>query len=476
MDIIVPVQETVCYPDNGDLNNGKDKPTIELRNALPQVNIHHKYRLLTAAAVLLALLLTLLPAQDKGRLGMPEPWSYELAADQLAQGNWHLDDAQMTAARTRVVLAGAQLTQYVPVAPDWWALRQSPGHTLEMAALVLAGAPRLTNSVLASLAVMALYPALAAWHDERTAFLGIALFLFSPMSLLALHYTSMDTFSGGVWPLIAGALLLWYASSKQDSPRQAWLLLLAGFAIGWATVVRQTNVLLSGVLAAFFLYLLWTKFRAPAVENAARRRPALAAWPHLLFFGSGVLVAVGILAFYNAMTFGHPLANGYFYPSPYNQHNLWSAEPLTRVPTGVDTWLAGGTAWDLLGTLFFHLRLWLRPATLGWPLWPLALVGLGLSLRRRWAPAVSWFLLCWLLSVYVFYAGVIFFGVTRALTASGGQGWGFFIPARYLYPLILPFVWVLAGLLSRWPQRLSYALVGMYAVGSAGLFLATLAR
>lgn len=214
------------------------------------MSIRPKYRWLTGAVLLLALLLTLLPAHDKRRLGMPEPWSYELAAEQIAQGNWYLDDAQMTAARTQVHLAGAQLTQYVPVAPDRWALRQSPGHTLEMALLVLLGAPRLTNTALALLAVLALYPALAAWHDERAAFLGVTLFLLSPMSLLALHYSSMDTFSGGVWPLIAGALLLWYAVSSENVPRQTWVLLPAGFATGWATVVRQTNVLLSVVLAA----------------------------------------------------------------------------------------------------------------------------------------------------------------------------------------------------------------------------------
>ncbi len=237
------------------------------------MSVRHSYRWLTGAAVLLALLLTLAPAQDKRRLGMPEPWSYELAAEQLAQGNWQLDNAQMTAARTQVHLAGAQLTQYVPVAPDRWALRQSPGHTLEMAALVLLGAPRLTNTVLALLAVLVLFPALAAGHGERAAFLGVTLFLFSPMSLLALHYSSMDTFSGGVWPLIAGALLLGYAVSPQDDrPRLTWLLLLAGFATGWATVVRQTNVLLSGLLAAFFLSLLWTRNRRPADENGARRR------------------------------------------------------------------------------------------------------------------------------------------------------------------------------------------------------------
>lgn len=158
----------------------------------------------------------------------------------------------MTIARTQTRLDGAYITQYVPVAPDWWALRQSPGHPMEMALLIRLGAPRLANAVLAVLAVLALYAALTACYSERTAFLGVTLFLFSPMSLLALHYYSMDTFSGGVWPLIAGALLLRYAMAVPNTPRLPLLLLLAGFATGWATVVRQTNVLLSGVLAAFF--------------------------------------------------------------------------------------------------------------------------------------------------------------------------------------------------------------------------------
>lgn len=440
---------------------------------LPQQHILSKYRLLTVLAVVAALALTLLPPHDKRRLGMPEPWSYELAAEQLAQGNWHLDDTQMTIARTQTRLDGAYITQYVPVAPNWWALRQSPGHPMEMALLIRLGAPRLANAVLAVLAVMALYAALTSWYSERTAFLGVTLFLFSPMSLLALHYYSMDTFSGGVWPLIAGALLLRYAAVP-NKPRLPLLLLLAGFATGWATVVRQTNVLLSGVLAAFFLYLVWAKHRPAIAQNPERWRLTRTAWPHLLSFGGGVLTAIGILVLYNTLAFGHPFVNGYFYPSLYNQHNLWSPDPLTRVPSGVDTWLAGGTACDLVGALFFHLWLWLRPATFAWPLWPLALAGLGFSLRQRPVTANTWFIILWLLSVYVFYAGVFFFGVTRALTAGEGQGWGFFIPARYLYPFSFPFAWVLAGGFSRWPRWLVFSLVGTYVVGGVWIFGRTL--
>ncbi|MCP4423980.1 MAG: hypothetical protein GY803_05780, partial [Chloroflexi bacterium] len=141
---------------------------------------------------------------------------------------------------------------------------------------------------------------------------------------------------------------------------------------------------------------------------------------------------------------------------------------------GVSTWLAGGTFWDIIVTLFVHVRLWLRPATSAWPLWPLALLGLIQLLRQRKVERSTWFILLWLLAAYAPYAGVVFFGVTRALAVPYDQGWGFFIPSRYLYTFMLPFVWTLAFLLSRWRSRWAYGIVGLYAAGSAWLFLATL--
>ena len=215
-------------------------------------------------------------------------------------------------------------------------------------------------------------------------------------------------------------------------------------------------------------------------HRRARRRTHLrldrSGLQHLATLGLGCLLAFGILAGYNWLTFGNPLDSGYLYPSPYEAHNLWSEEPLTEVPGGISTWLAGGTAWDIVVTLFVHVRLWLRPATLAWPLWPLALLGLLQLLRRRRTAPSSWLILLWLLAAYAPYAGVVFFGVTRALAVPYDQGWGYFVPTRYLYPMMLPFVWTLTHLLSRWSPRLSYALVGLYAAGSAGLFLATLAQ
>jgi hypothetical protein len=170
----------------------------------------HRHRWLTGWVLLLALLLTLLTPRNPQRLHMPEPWSYALAAENFAQGKWTLADNEVAAARTQVRLQGSRLTQYVEIEPGRWAFRQSPGHPLQLALFWIVGSPRLANAALAVLAVLALYPVLAAWHSERLAFLGVTLLLWTPITLLALHYTNMDTFAGGVWPLIAGALLLGY--------------------------------------------------------------------------------------------------------------------------------------------------------------------------------------------------------------------------------------------------------------------------
>jgi hypothetical protein len=359
------------------------------------------YRWFTGLAVLLMLTLTLLVPHDQRRLHMPEPWSYALAAQNFAQGKWTLTNDELAAARTEVRLQGSRLTQYVEIEPDRWAFRQSPGHPLQMAPFTAIGWPRLANVTLAVLAALVLYPVLAAWRDERLAFLGVTVLLWTPISLLALHYTNMDTFGGGIWPLIAGALLLGYERldrealirnplsvirprlAKQESvngirntvysglPTSLPILFLAGFAVGWSVVMRVTSLPLFGVLVGYGLFLIWARQPQPHSRRRQRRhkkrhqfRLDRTGWWHLAAFGLGLLVSVGILAAYNQLTFGSVLDNGYLYPSPYEEHNLWSDNPLTEVPGGVSTWLAGGTFWDIIVTLFDHVRLWLRPATL----------------------------------------------------------------------------------------------------------------
>ena len=49
----------------------------------------NRYRLLTGFSVVLVLALTMLIPHEQRHLHMPEPWSYTLAAQNFAQGNWY---------------------------------------------------------------------------------------------------------------------------------------------------------------------------------------------------------------------------------------------------------------------------------------------------------------------------------------------------------------------------------------------------
>jgi len=443
----------------------------------------YQYRILAILTVLLALTLTMLIPYDQRRLHMPEPWTYELAARSFAQGKWNLSRDELAAARTQIRLQGGQLTQYIEIAPDQWAFRQSPGHPLEMALFWNIRAPRLVNVLLAISAAFIIYRLLASQYSERIAFLGVTLFLWSPISLLALHYYSMDTFAGGVWPLIAGAILLLYeikSSHGPDKPLLSLMLFLAGAAAGWSVVIRVTNVLLPGVLAVYVLFLLRRRQRhQDSLAPLSEKRNYLfnrTGWLHLSAFILGIVGAVGLLVVYNQLAFGTPITSGYLYPSPYNQHNLWEENPVTSVPGGVSTWLAGGTFIDIIVTVFVHLRLWLRPATLAWPLWPVALFGLIKLLQQRPLARATWLTLFWLVAGYAPFAGIVFFGVTRALAVPYDQSWGFFIPARYLFSLTFPYIWSASFAFSLWSKKWSFVLMGLYVVGGAWLFVAVLSR
>lgn len=435
------------------------------------------YLALTVCITVLALALTVLTPHDPRRLGMPEPWTYELAARNFAEGKWVLDRSELAVARTQIRLAGGQLTQYIEIAPGQWAFRQSPGHALEMALFLKLGTPRLGNIFLALSGSIVLYRLLSTRFSEKTGFLGVLLFLWSPLSLLANHYYLMDTFAGGVWPLIAGGILLWFESQEKETIYTVIGLCLAGFAAGWSFVARQTNILLLGVFVIYLFVIVLVKQRA--VSRPAEKRwlhLTSTSWHYMGAFVSGTLLALGILLAYNFATFGSPLTSGYLFPSIYDRHNLWSEDPLQSVPGGVSTWLAGGGVMDIIVTLFVHMGLWLRPASLAWPLWPLALGGFVQLFRQRPLLRSTWFIFLWLFVVYAPYAGVIFFGVTRALSVPFDQGWGFFIPARYLFPFTFPYIWVLSPLLARLLSGRSLILVAPYMVANAWFFWQVLAR
>ncbi len=130
----------------------------------------YPYRFLAGLMVAAALLLTMATPQDLLRLQMPEPWSYQLAAENFVQGKWTLTTEEVAAARTQVRIQGSRLTQYIEIAPDVWAFRQSPGLPLQLAFFqIIAGQPHLANITLALAAALIVYTALSLWFNEKAA-------------------------------------------------------------------------------------------------------------------------------------------------------------------------------------------------------------------------------------------------------------------------------------------------------------------
>lgn len=443
------------------------------------------YRWLAGILVLVALLLATLTPHDQRRLRMPDPWAYEIATQQFAQGQWILDDDQAAQVRTDVRLRGGSLDQYVPTSDDnQWAFRQSPGYPLLLVPFFKLGIPRAANLLLAVVAAIILYGLLARRYDESIAFVGVVLLVWSPLSLLALHYLYMDTYASGILLVISGGILLWVGGWKKpiqktktrrrrkkqkrasSVPKElvasielkrnvfkkqhiTWFLLFAsGLTAGWAVVVRNVNALPAVVLGGYFLYI-WRQQQQAKQWN----------WSHLLLFALGGIIAIAGLLAYNAVVFGSPIDTGYAYPSPDDPLYLWKGNPVSQVPGGTQTWLAEGSLSAIVRTLFDHIRLWVRPATLGWPFLPFMFISIVWQTWRKEVGQTTVFLLLWILAVYAFYAGIVFFGITRALSVPFNQTWGFFTPVRYLFPATLPFILLTVDWLARWPRRwaLSFA-------------------
>lgn len=117
------------------------------------------------------------------------------------------------------------------------------------------------------------------------------------------------------------------------------------------------------------------------------------------------------------------------------------------------TWVAEGTIGAIIRAVLDHIILWIKPATLGWPFLPLVPISLiGAIWHKRFTQRTV-FLWLWILAVYAFYAGIVFFGVTRILTVPSNQLWGFFAGTRYLFPATLPFVLLAVDQLARWPRK-----------------------
>ena len=383
--------------------------------------------LMALCAVTFAVLAVLLPRYDQRKTKLVDAYGYEFAMQNFAQGKWLLSDADIEARLAGEDLLTPQRIMYVSLGNGKWAFRKSPGYPLLSIPFQRLGWPRVTNAVLLVLASGALYFALKTWRGERFAFLGLLVFLFTPMTLRAAYFSTMDTFAAGALLVIAASLLLYYWSLAGKRPGARLALAAAGLAAGWGVVVRIHSLPILALLVVFALL----KTRSCAAGDSGRLVR------EILAFVLGVAISLSVLLLYNQAVFGRPLATGYAFDSPYQELFLWESNTLTELGDK-QLWYVNASPITFLTTIIEHLAAWLEPLLRGWPLLPLGFAALMLATVRRKTSAVHWLLFLWFAATYVLYAGIVYFGITFELTIPYFRGQGFFSVDRYLFPASLP--------------------------------------
>lgn len=416
------------------------------------------YRASAGLVVILAVVLALQTSRELSQARMPDPWAYAFAIENFCQGRWVVTDEEAAAGRMDARLQGGHMTQYVNVGPNRWALEKAPGFPLLAVPFRWLGAPQLTNSVLAVLAAGVLYALIAHQYDEGLACGAVALFLLTPMSLMALRDVWMDSFASGTVPLLGGALYALYLL-RRDGRAGLALAFGAGLALGWSAVVRLTNAPLIGICG---LHLLIDAWRAP------RRRQG---WIAVAVFALGVTLALGVLAAYNLAVFGRPFDVGY----AYSMYRVSSALGPSAGQPGqpADVSLSAVSAIQMIGHNLVRIA---QPWLLGFPLLALALPGWvlkrngGSSKAPREVRVIPrWVALLWVLAVMTPY--ITFTWMDQVLAEPVIRGKLFFEVDRFFLPWIFPLVMLAVAVLARLPRWAAMGVVALYGVGSLLFYL-----
>jgi len=419
---------------NDSINPGE---STHLQLPVNGMVVTHK-SFIALSTVILVLLVVLGPGYDQKKTKLVDAYGYEFAMQNFALGKWLLSDTDIEMRLADEEHMTPQRIMYVSPADGKWVFRKSPGYPLLSIPFQRLGWPRATNATLLVLASGALYFALRAWRGERFALLGFLVFLFTPMTLRAAYFSTMDTFAAGALPIIAVSFLLYYWSSAGERSG-AWLVMgVAGLAAGWSVVVRIHSL---PILVLLVLFVILKMQPYIGEDNGRSARAGLA-------FFMGLAIALAVLLIYNQAVFGRPLATGYAFDSPYQELFLWESNTLTELG-GRQLWHVNASPQSFIATIIEHLAAWMVPLLRGWPLLPLAFAALVLAAVQRRLSAVHWLSLLWLAATYALYAGIVYFGITFELTIPYFRGEGFFAVDRYLFPASLPIALLTALFLAR---------------------------
>jgi hypothetical protein len=150
------------------------------------------YRIAVALGFLIAMGMTLaIPV----RMTDPDDWAYYFGVQNFSQGHLVVDDQTHSRQERQARQQGGQLVQYWNIGDNRWAFEKAPGYVFYLVPFELFGIPRGSNVVLALGTVIVIFMLLKRLRDEKTAMIGALLMLFTPVGLLMLNRSYMDTYA-----------------------------------------------------------------------------------------------------------------------------------------------------------------------------------------------------------------------------------------------------------------------------------------
>jgi len=234
------------------------------------------------------------------------PWSFYYGVQNFADGKLVIDDQLHTAQVKDAKQNGGSLQQYVDIGDNQWALEKAPGYVFYLVPFEWAGIPRWGNIVLALGMTIVTYILLKRIRDEKTACIGSLLMLFTPVSLIMLNLTYMDTFASLAFLVMGGGLYFYYhLERKRLRPVMGGILLFSAFLlISWSVVTRYTNF---PVAAIFALHYVITRLIS---RRRGENLKLIAEIPAVIL---GIGLPLAALLWYDYLVFGSPLDYGYNY-------------------------------------------------------------------------------------------------------------------------------------------------------------------
>ncbi len=394
----------------------------------------------------------------------PDDWAYYYAVQNFAQGKLVVSDAIHSIQSSAAGAEGGQLFQYVNIGNGKWALEKAPGYPIYEIPFQVLGIPRWGNVLLALGMVVATYTLLKRLRDEKAACIGSLLMLFTPVSLVMLNRSYMDSFAAGAFLALGGALYIcWLLERGQRRRRASAVVLFFAFLlIAWSVVTRYTNVTVAVIFALHFAAM-----EIHAIFKKQDKRGLIEVVAGVF----GVVIPLAFLLIYNKFVFGSPFDYGY----QYTQGDISFAFQ----HIGSSTQAGQSVFWNIIKT---NLRIAPHALLTGFPLLFVAVPGLAIAawsaLRRRrdsWSnlsTPLTWDIL---LLLFGWFAGVFVLYVAYEWTANMQMDTRpFMVMARFYLPGLFPLAVISALLLSKIPTKLALGAAAVAAVAGSVIFFQSL--